>query len=137
MAASPAKIRCAILTPQAPIVEESVFDIVLPAHDGLLGVLPGHAPMLCNLGAGLLTYHNKDMHRRTYYIEGGLGHIRDNEVTIMTSKAISSTEICQADAEEMLLEARIMPMSTLEEVEARRAAMQQAQHMVALSKGGF
>lgn len=118
-------------------MEDVAYDVVLPIHDGLLGVLPGHAPLLCNLGTGLLTYHNKDMLRRTYYIEGGFGHIRDNEVVIMTDQAISSTDISEADAEERLLEARSMPMDTLEEVDARSAAMRQAQQLISLSKGGF
>ena len=41
-----------IVTPERTILSESVISIQLPAADGSLGILAGHAPLVAALGAG-------------------------------------------------------------------------------------
>ena len=128
------RLHLMILTPQARIADLSARDIVLPAWDGLLGVLPGHAPLLCRLGHGLLRYRDGQGIEKTYFIVGGFGHVSENEVIILTDRAITPADISPAEAEEMLLEARALPTDTIEQVEARTAAVQHAKDMLALAK---
>ena len=134
MSQQSAILRCKIITPTAQIIDTQSFDVVLPAHDGLLGVLPGHAPLLCNLGIGLLRYRDSDKNRNAVYIEGGFGHIRDNEVTILTRRAFSAEEVTTAEAEEQLLQARTLPTSTIQEVQTRSRAIQRAKHLLTLAE---
>jgi len=108
--------------------------MVLPAHDGLVGVLPGHAPMLCELGVGLLRYHDINGKEQILFVAGGFGHIRENEITILTNEAIPANEITEDQADNELQRAEDMPMTTIEEVEARNAAIEHANHLVALTK---
>ena len=129
------KIHCQILTPVARVADTRAFEVVLPAHDGLLGVLPGHSPLLCNLGIGLLRLRDSEEQLHTYYIEGGFGHICDNEVSVLTHKALTADEITIADAEEQLLKAQTLPSKTLEQVETRFAAIQQAKQLLILARG--
>ena len=49
-------IRCVVVTPEAPIVDTQATEVIIPAHDGMIGLLPGHAPLLCNLGMGIVCY---------------------------------------------------------------------------------
>ena len=129
-----AKIHCTILTPAARIADVRAFEVILPAHDGLLGVLPGHAPLLCNLGIGLLRLRDSEDRLHTYYIEGGFGHVCDNEVSVLTHKALTADEVTVADAEEQLLEAQTLSSDTLEQVEARFAAIRQAKQLLTLAR---
>jgi F-type H+-transporting ATPase subunit epsilon len=126
-------LRCIVVTPEAQVVDAEAMDMVLPAHDGLLGVLPGHAGMLCKLGSGLVRYQDSQNQTKRLYIEGGFGHIHQNEVTLLTRQAISSEQITPAEAQEQLHKADSLPKSTIEEVQARGEAIQRAKHLIVLA----
>ena len=116
------------------MADVKVLDMVMPLHDGLCGILPGHAPMLCKLGIGLLRFHDSEKVNHLYYIEGGFGHVRDNEVTILTRQALGAESINELSAKEQLVDAQLLPMKTTEEVAARAAAICRAKHLVTLAK---
>lgn len=50
------KITLEIVTPERQLAEEHVEEVQLPARRGYLGILPGHAPLLTELGIGDLKY---------------------------------------------------------------------------------
>ncbi|MCX6634616.1 MAG: F0F1 ATP synthase subunit epsilon, partial [Acidobacteria bacterium] len=78
------KFQLEIATPERLLIREQVSEAQVPAANGYLGVLPGHAPLLCKLGVGLLRFHDASLAERRLFIEGGFGHVRDNEVTILS-----------------------------------------------------
>jgi F-type H+-transporting ATPase subunit epsilon len=45
-----------VATPERQLVREEVTEVQLPGKDGYLGILPGHAPLLSQLGIGYLSY---------------------------------------------------------------------------------
>jgi F-type H+-transporting ATPase subunit epsilon len=126
-------LRCVVITPESQAVDAEATDVVLPAHDGLLGVLPGHAPFLCKLGTGLLRYRDLKNQEQRVFIENGFGHIRDNEVSILTTNAITKEDIDTSAAEAKLHEAQTMPTTTIEEVQDRNEAIQRAQYLQQLT----
>ncbi len=129
------RIHCTVVTPEARVIDVTVLDVVFPAHDGLMGVLPEHAPMLCNLGSGLLKYRTSEASEERVYIEGGFGHIRDNEVTILTRTALTWNMITETQAKEEFIAAQDMPATNTEEIEARSAAIHRAKCLLLLSEG--
>ena len=54
--ALPTKILLEVVTPDRSIVREEIDEVVVPATDGYLGVLPGHTPLLATLKVGELWY---------------------------------------------------------------------------------
>jgi len=48
--------QCEVLTPDGRVFSGQVREVALPAHDGQMGVLVNHAPMVCELGYGLLQW---------------------------------------------------------------------------------
>ncbi|HEY5611148.1 MAG TPA: hypothetical protein VIL97_08065, partial [Thermoanaerobaculia bacterium] len=52
----PTKIALTVVTRERKLLELDVEEVVLPAADGYLGVLPGHTPLLAALRVGTLTY---------------------------------------------------------------------------------
>ena len=44
--------RLEIVTPEKIVFSEDVVSLVAPAENGYLGVLAGHAPLLCTLKPG-------------------------------------------------------------------------------------
>ena len=52
----PDSIELVIVTPERQLLRESVVEVVLPGAEGELGILPGHAPLITELGIGELRY---------------------------------------------------------------------------------
>ena len=85
--------RCTIVTPEEQVLDEQVTQVVLPAHDGLLGILTDRAPLLAKLGQGPLRVDLPTGPARHYYVEGGVAQMKDNRLTILASEATPSNEI--------------------------------------------
>ena len=49
----PTSIELEIVTPEKPIVHDTVDEVQLPGWDGALGVRPGHAPTLAGTGGAV------------------------------------------------------------------------------------
>jgi F-type H+-transporting ATPase subunit epsilon len=50
------KLHLEVVTPERRVVEASTPQVQLPGSDGFLGILPGHAPLLTELGIGELSF---------------------------------------------------------------------------------
>jgi F-type H+-transporting ATPase subunit epsilon len=113
-------LHCVIVTPERALLDETADFVALPMFDGELGVLPGRAPLIGRLGMGeLRTVVGKTIHR--YYIDGGFAQVRDNVVTVLTSKAMAAEEINLSSAEEALRSAQKVTHSPEEQAEQEKA----------------
>jgi F-type H+-transporting ATPase subunit epsilon len=56
MATLPEAIELQIVTPQRHVLQATVQSVEIPGKEGYLGVLPGHAPLITELGVGILAY---------------------------------------------------------------------------------
>ena len=66
---------CKILTPEKTYFSGPVDMVIVPAHDGELGILKGHAPLVSKLSKGVCRITYKDSTTR-FQIEGGILKIR-------------------------------------------------------------
>jgi len=80
-------IRCSVLTPEHQVLDAAATAVVIPAHDGLIGILKNRAPLVCAIGKGQLRVDSTDGSQKRLRIEGGFARVRDNDVTILTEKA--------------------------------------------------
>jgi F-type H+-transporting ATPase subunit epsilon len=86
------KIQCVVVTPERTLLDERDDFVALPLFDGELGVLPGRAPLIGRLGYGELRTRVDGKISR-YFIDGGFAQVRDNVVTVLTSRAIPLIDI--------------------------------------------
>lgn len=98
------EMLCTLVTPSASLLDEPVTYASVPLWDGLMGFLPGRAPILARVGLGELTLRFPDSKKggggtRSYYIEDGFVQMADNRLRILADKAIPAEEITRADAE--------------------------------------
>ena len=56
MAMLPEAIELQIVTPERHVLQETVQSVEIPGKEGYLGILPGHAPLITELGIGILGY---------------------------------------------------------------------------------
>jgi F-type H+-transporting ATPase subunit epsilon len=91
------KVQCVVVTPEKPLIDEMVDFVAIPLFDGELGVLPGRTPLVARLGFGeLRTVAGDSVHR--YFVDGGFAQVRDDVVTILTSRAMPAAGIDSAAA---------------------------------------
>lgn len=75
-----------VATAERSLVNEQVSEAEIPGKDGYLGILPGHAPLLSALGAGVLTYSSKGS-PRILAIDGGFVEVFDDHVRVLADYA--------------------------------------------------
>jgi F-type H+-transporting ATPase subunit epsilon len=116
-------LQCSVITPEAAVYDGPADAVVVPAHDGEIGILPDRAPLLCKLGAGRLRVRIGNS-EESWFVDGGFAQVLDNVVTVLTQRSIRPHEIDRAEAEAMLAEAQ--KMKTDDDVSARRKAEAEA-----------
>jgi F-type H+-transporting ATPase subunit epsilon len=99
------QLQCVVVTPERALVDERADFVALPLYDGEIGILPGRAPLVGRLGYGELRI-KKDGQVRRFFVDGGFVQVRDNVVTVLTSRALKAEEINVAAAERALREAQ-------------------------------
>src|SRR3984957_2998084 len=52
----PESIELEVVTPERHVLQQTVKSVEIPGKEGYLGVLPGHAPLITELGIGVLSY---------------------------------------------------------------------------------
>ena len=75
-----------VLTQDGPVLDQMVESVNLPTAFGSVGVLKGHAPMLCNLEAGILRCRCGGGILRLQ-IGPGIASVEHNEVNVLVSAA--------------------------------------------------
>lgn len=93
-----------VVTPEREILRESVAEVQLPGLSGYLGILPGHTPLLTELGIGPLIY-KKDSESRFIAVIGGFAEVLPERVTVLAEAAERSEEIDAGRARADLTEA--------------------------------
>jgi F-type H+-transporting ATPase subunit epsilon len=86
------RVSVLVITPERQVLEETADSVVIPAHDGELGVLRDRAALMCELGIGQLRYSQAGQTRRLF-IDGGFAQVLDNRITVLTSRAILAEQI--------------------------------------------
>jgi F-type H+-transporting ATPase subunit epsilon len=81
-----------IATPERLVIHEQATDAQIPAANGMIGVLPEHAPLISELGIGELTY-NVGGAKHTLVVSNGWVEVLNNHVRVLTDRAERTNEI--------------------------------------------
>ena len=87
-----------IVTPDRLLVREAASEVTIPGRSGYLGVLPGHAPLLTELGVGEIAYRNPSGVQHLA-VAWGFAEVLPNKVTILAERAERPAEIDVARAQ--------------------------------------
>jgi F-type H+-transporting ATPase subunit epsilon len=80
------RLKVYVISPERTVYEGEADQVVVPAWDGQLGVLRGHAPMLVLLGEGELRVTNGGADQK-FQIRGGFLQVADDVVTVLSEHA--------------------------------------------------
>ena len=133
MATAPA-LHCSVITPETQIFDGPAEFVVIPAHDGEIGILHDRAPLLAKLGAGRMRVRAVGGGEESWFVDGGFAQVLDNRVVVLTQKAVRPDQIDPAKAAAQLAAARAMP--TGDEVAFKRKAVAEASARAQLRVAG-
>ena len=111
---------CEVLTPEGRVFSGKVSQAVFPAWDGQMGVLVGHAPMVCELGFGVLRLKTDTGQEESRFVEGGFVQIVPDRTVILTQSALGLDRITRESATKLQEQAKEIKVTG--EVTARRKA---------------
>jgi F-type H+-transporting ATPase subunit epsilon len=88
----PDSLTLKVVTPERQVIDETVTSVELPGLDGYLGILPGHAPLITELGVGELSYRKG---QETHYaaVIQGFAEVLPDRVIILAEVGERAEEI--------------------------------------------
>jgi F-type H+-transporting ATPase subunit epsilon len=128
------KFKVEIVTPERLVFSAEAESLVVPAERGYLGILAGHAPLLCTLQPGeiLIRGEKGDLH---YATSGGFMEVTPQKASLLTESAEESEGIDVARAEKSVARAKERLVSADKGVDKERAkeALERAQNRLKLA----
>ena len=115
-------IQLVVVTPVRQLLSESVTEVQLPGADGYLGVLPGHAPLITELGIGELTYRTTGGQTGLLAVIRGFAEVLPDRVSVLAETAERAEEIDINRAKEALKRAQELIAKGGENVDWDRAS---------------
>jgi F-type H+-transporting ATPase subunit epsilon len=96
-------LRVRLVTPERILFEQTADAVELPAKNGYMEVLYGHAPLLAELGAGDVRIHGGGSGgEQIYNVNWGFVEVLPDRVTILASDALKPEEIDVNRAQQQL-----------------------------------
>ena len=81
-----------IVTPEKKVVDTTAEEVQIPAKNGYMGVLPGHAPLITELSVGEIAYRHDSAEQRLA-VAWGFAEVLPDKVTILAETAERPSEI--------------------------------------------
>ena len=89
----PEAIELVIVTPEKQLLRGKAAGVQMPGENGYLGILPGHAPLMTELGIGELSYQDGGGKPAHVAIVRGFAEVLPDRVTILAETAERAEEI--------------------------------------------
>ena len=103
----PESIQLIVVTPERQLLQETVVEVTFPGLDGELGILPGHAPLITELGIGELRYRTAaNAEPIPLSVLRGFAEVLPDRVTVLAETAERAHEIDLSRAEAALARAQ-------------------------------
>ena len=86
------------------LVKEDVIEVVVPAFEGEMGILKDHISIISFLKPGIIKVITKSSEEK-YYLEDGIVEFKDNNLSILTSFVVKTSEFEKSKLNNLLQEA--------------------------------
>ena len=125
-----------VATPERLMLKENVSEVEVPGAEGEMGILPEHAALLSELGAGPLRYTPDGGHPHYLFVSGGWVEVNANTVRVLANTAEHGNDIDTQRAQDALQRANQRLLNPTGDVDIARAlnALKRAQARLEASK---
>ena len=86
------------------LVKEDVFEVVVPAYEGEMGILKDHISIISFLKPGIIKILSKSGDE-SYYIEDGIVEFKNNNLSILTSSIFNIADMDKSKQQDLLKQA--------------------------------
>jgi F-type H+-transporting ATPase subunit epsilon len=94
-----------IVSPEKLLLARAVDMVVLPASEGDMGVLVGHAPMIVMLRGGTISLYEGNNVTDRLYVAGGFAEVTPERCTILATEVVPVAEVSRATGEKRMADA--------------------------------
>jgi F-type H+-transporting ATPase subunit epsilon len=98
-------VNLEIVSPEKLLLSREVDMVVIPALEGDMGVLEGHAPMMVILRGGVVSLYSGDQVTDTLFVAGGFAEVTPERCTVLAGEAMPINELDRSQAEKRLQDA--------------------------------
>lgn len=110
-----------LVAPERVLFSGEVDAVVLPATEGEMTVLPGHAPTMTALKTGFLILTDHRGHGQRVLVRGGFADIGPRGLTVLAERAVPLEELSPEIIDREILQAELVA-DTATDPAARQAA---------------
>ncbi len=83
------------------LIKEDVFEVVVPAFEGEMGILKDHISIISFLKPGIIKILSKSGDEN-YYVEDGIVEFKNNNLSILTSTIFNLTDLDKSKQQDLL-----------------------------------
>ena len=98
-------VNLEIVSPEKLLLSRDVDMVVIPAAEGDMGVLEGHAPMMVMLRGGIVSLYDGEQLTDSLFVAGGFAEITPERCTVLAGEAMPVNELERSEAEKRLRDA--------------------------------
>jgi len=133
----PDAIELVVVTPEKQLLRDKVVEVQLPGENGYLGVLPGHAPLITELGIGELSYHDAGGKESEHIaLIQGFAEVLADRVTVLAETAERAEEIDLQRAKDALARAQKRLASNDPNIDLDRASIALQRALIRIQVAG-
>lgn len=119
-----ATFQLELVSPEKLLLSRAVEMAVLPAAEGEMGVLPGHAPMIVTLRGGVIAVTEGGQVTERLFVAGGFAEVTPGRCTVLADEATPVGQLSKAAAEARVREAEAAyTAAAMDTPEKREATM--------------
>jgi F-type H+-transporting ATPase subunit epsilon len=110
-----------IVSPERLLLARPVEMVVIPASEGDMGVLEGHAPAIVMLRGGIIALYEDDKITDQMYVAGGFAEVTPERCTVLANEVLAPSDLSREEGERRLAAAE----EALAQVEANDVAAEE------------
>jgi F-type H+-transporting ATPase subunit epsilon len=114
-------VNLEIVSPERLLLARPVEMVVIPASEGDMGVLEGHAPAIVMLRGGIIALYEDDKITDQMYVAGGFAEVTPERCTVLANEVLAPTDLSREEGERRLATAE----EALAQVEANDVAAEE------------
>ena len=122
-------IKLELVTLSGTKVADDVYEVLLPTLAGIIGVMPGHMPLVSVATNGVISIrrnaNDADDMMEHYATHGGVIEVDNNILRVLVDEADSGEEINEAEAQKAIERAKKMKSEAKDQV-----SLEQAQSLI-------
>lgn len=85
-----------LVSPEAKLISEDAWQVVVPGEEGDIGVLPNHSPWVVSVRPGVVTFYKEEgAEPQKIFVAGGFADISATNCTILAEEAVNVNDLSQ------------------------------------------